>query len=109
MKKGNVVRLVQYLEVTEVGGVSVVVNDLNRNIDGIKIFGQNLVDSLDSADEFNDVQKVTKTELAAKFVDVKDNVFTVVFEKQDGTERTLRGYMINEETGMGRSQVIDLE
>jgi hypothetical protein len=111
MKKGNIVRMVQYLEVTETNGADtqIHVNDLNRGIDDITISGASLVRSLDSADEFSSTEKLTKTQLADKFGEVGDNVFTVEFEKQNGSLRKLRGYMITRETGMGRSQVVDLD
>ena len=102
--------MVQYLEVTDTYGTAKIhVDDLNRGIEDITISGEKLVRSLDSADEFETTEKVSKTELAAIFGEVKDNVFTVNFEKQDGSPRTLRGYMVTRETGMGRSQVVDLD
>ena len=63
-----------------------------------------------SADEFDVPQKVSMTELARIFVEeTGSNVFTVVFDKVDGSSRELIGYRKSLKPYLGYSDVIDLK
>lgn len=112
VKTGDIVRFVYYTKVNNINNVFAEpilgCKDLNRGFD-FEARGNKLVETVDSADFFTETVKLGRVALADKFVECGDNVFTVVFEKANGTERKLRGYMISKETGLGRSQVIDLD
>ena len=108
MKKNDIVSYTSYSKITLVGNNNVSVVDLNNGTE-YDINGKLLVDQLVSADDFEKTQKCTKTELADKIANVGALPFTVVFEKQHGESRTLRGIMLKVENGLGRSNVIDLD
>ena len=75
----------------------------------MNINGAELVQVCKSADIFTSEEKVTKTR-AAEILTTSYNIpFTVVFEKADGTERTLRGRLIHPEPLLGRSMVYDFD
>ena len=109
MKKGDIVRLVHYARVEKVSDADYVeIKDLDRGIE-FNVVGKPLVDSLDSADDYSTESIVSRSKIVELFEGAGDNVFTVEFIKADGTLRTLRGRMIERETGFGRSQVADLD
>ena len=62
-----------------------------------------------SADQFDRVQEVTRTEMAHQLHTAGNDIFKVRFLKTDGTERVLRGALLATEDLMGRAQVIDVE
>lgn len=62
-----------------------------------------------SANQFTEERTVTKTELAERFSKVGDAVFTVEYVKQDGSDRTMIGYMLKRENIYARALVHDLE
>jgi hypothetical protein len=111
-KTGDIVRLVHYGIVKDTSvkdGEDVIeVEDLERGFE-FSIVGTKLTDTVDSSNAYATDKKVNRTELVKVFSEVGDNVFTVMFKKQDGSSRTLRGYVINTENGMGRSDVVDLD
>lgn len=112
VKKGDIVRLVYYAKVNEVSnslnGTRINCNDLERGL-AFSVVGDSLAKTLTSADQFQSTKKVTKTDLVEIFSNVRENVFTVEFDKQNGETRKLRGYLVKKETGLGRSVVIDLD
>lgn len=108
MKKNDIVSYTSYSKITEVGTNNISVVDLN-NLTNYAIHGKELIAQLVSADDFKIIEKCTKTELAEKLANVGSYPFTVVFEKQNGESRTLRGLMLKVENGLGRSNVIDLD
>lgn len=72
--------------------------------------GPDLIEkSMNSSNYFEKEEKVSKTKAAEVLTNAGDTVFTVVFDKQDGTERTLIGKLIDTENLMGRCNVTDLE
>lgn len=66
-------------------------------------------ESMASASQFEKEEKISRTEAAQILISAGDSVFTVVFDKDDGTERTLVGKLVETENLMGRSNVIDLQ
>ena len=84
------------------------VTDLERG-QKFQIIGDALVVSGESADYYNKEEKKTKVQLAEMLANAFGTVFTVCFNKQDGEERVLRGYLLKSETGLGRSVVVDLD
>lgn len=89
-------------------GDRVSVSDVDRG-EGFSVNGSPLVESAFSADRYDEVQKVTKTRAAELLVNAYNRPFTVVFEKKEGEERTLRGRLIQPEPLLGRSMVEDLD
>lgn len=80
--------------------------DVNREM---AIVGAELVASSLSADQFSDIEKVSKTEAAQLLVYSAGKPFTVCFKKSDGTPRTIRGRLVKHEALLGRSMVEDLD
>lgn len=76
---------------------------------GFGIHGQQLIDLCLSADRYHTEEKVNKTKAAEILVSSYNTPFTVVFDKDDGTERKLRGRLIHPEPLLGRSMVHDFD
>lgn len=76
---------------------------------GLKIIGTELIVTSFSADQYQEEIKLSKTKVAEILVTCYNRPFTVTFEKQDGTERKLRGRLIQPEPLLGRSMVEDLD
>ena len=110
MKNGDIVSFTSYCKVQNLHSSNEIVDlkDLNKE-NTYEMRGDSLINELVSADDFDKVEKCTKTQLAAKLAEVGSLPFTVVFEKQNGELRTLRGIMLKVENGLGRSNVIDLD
>jgi len=104
----DIVRLVHYVRVNKAYAGNLNCTDLERGFD-FTVQGSELSDSVNSADSFETTEKVGITKIVEIFESVRENVFSVTFEKKDGSPRKLRGYMVKRETGMGRSMVIDLD
>lgn len=66
-------------------------------------------EAMNSSSQYTKEEKVSKTKAAEILTAVGDTVFTAVFEKQDGTERTIVAKLIDTENLMGRSNVTDLQ
>ena len=74
------------------------------------IKGEQMISGLSSSQQYSDIVKVTRTELAEILSNkIGDGVFTVHFIKQDGSERTMVCYKLETENYMGRLNVYDLE
>lgn len=93
---------------------------VGKTTDGIKVKdnqgkefevrGKVLIEnSFNSASQFTDEKKVSRTQAVEALLSAGDSVFTVVFDKATGEERTLVGKLIDTENQMGRSNVTDLE
>lgn len=108
IKNGDVVQLVYNVVVKDVQGNTIHVTDCEKNID-FCIIGQTLRDSLRSADSHENREKLTKTEIVERLLSTHGGVFTVEFDKQDGTKRKLRGYLAKAEPLLGRSYCVDLD
>jgi hypothetical protein len=111
VKTGDVMAIVYYVRVKSAyaGGDQLVVQDLDTGIDTINIQGKELVKNCFSADQYSSDEKVTKTEAAELLVSSHNRPLTVCFEKQDGSERIMRGRLVKAEPLLGRSMVEDLE
>jgi len=91
------------------GAQSITVADLDNNEKVFQIIGRDLIERCLSADRYYEEKKVTKTQAAELLVSSYNRPLTVVFDKQDGSERTLRGRLIAPEILLGRSKVEDLD
>lgn len=112
IKKGDIVADITFLKVKSIGdtffGDSIQVTNLDNGMD-FEIRGKELIETVQSADRYNLTQPVTRTEMAEILSRSYNTVFTVKFEKTDGTQRTLRGRLIDSEPLMGRVKVEDLD
>lgn len=108
IKKGEVLSTTMYMTVVDKFKDGVTVKDSHGREFDIK--GVDLIEkSMRSSDQVANTVKLTRTEIADKLVNLGDQVFTVNFDKQDGTNRTLRGYKVSTENLMGRVNAIDLD
>jgi len=111
VKKGDLLAITYYTNVENVmmNGERLSVRDVVGDTGGIDVNGKSLIINALSADQYQETVKVTKTQAAQLLIESTNRPFTVVFEKQDGTERTLRGRLISHEALLGRSMVEDLD
>ena len=103
--------MITYVKVLKTLPNSIKVTNVKQKNE-FEVQGRSLVEQeLSSASQYDAIaeKKLTATELAEKFIHCGDSVFTVVFTKADGTERTLIGHFLSSEPLLGRSYVIDLE
>lgn len=100
--------MTKYFRVVTASNSKVVATDMDNN-ETVEIKGVQLVDSLSSADFFENAQKLTKTELAEILINANVRPFTVVFTKQNGEKRTMRAKFLSTEPLLGRSIVSDLD
>lgn len=108
IRNGERLSMTYYLEVLSKSGDSIQVRDQNKMEFTIK--GKSLIENtIKSASQFYETRKVSRTEMVDILLGSGDTVFTCVFTKQDGTERTLIGHLTNTEPHFGRSNVFDLE
>lgn len=136
LKVGDKLSRISYMTVIEKNFSDVIV----KNEDGLEwnIGGDILAKECYSADQFNEIKEVSRTELIEIFNNVGDAVFTVnfdklpvaddfialtrdkgqfksdadlekAFKKLKGENRTLVGYLVKPENGFGRSLVIELD
>jgi hypothetical protein len=108
---GDIMSLTYYVEVkrSDPQRPSITVDDLDHAIRDIEVHGEELIRSARSADRFHEVQKITKTRAAELLIGAHGLPFTVAFRKSDGSERKLRGRLIEPEPLLGRSLVEDLD
>ena len=109
--EGTIIAATRWLKVTRSTKDYIHADHLEGNLKGTEmaINGRELVQVCKSADIYTSEEKVTKTR-AAEILTTSYNIpFTVVFEKADGTERTLRGRLIHPEPLLGRSMVYDFD
>lgn len=111
VKKDDLIALTYYVKVENVmqNGERLSVRDVVGDTGVIDVNGKSLIANALSADQSAETVKVTKTQLAQLLIDSTNRPFTVVFEKQDGTPRTLRGRLISHEALLGRSMCEDLD
>ena len=111
IKKGDLLAITYYTKVenTALNGERLSVRDVIGDIGIIDVNGKSLIVNALSADQFQETLKITKTQAAQLLIESTNRPFTVVFEKQDGTPRTLRGRLISHEALLGRSMVEDLD
>ncbi len=110
IKRGDRLSMTYYLKVNGVNTTEGSVDVTDQNGNNFTIRGKSLIENtIDSASQFSTVQKISRTEMVDILESAKDTVFTVNFDKQDGTNRTLVGHLLSAEPKMGRSNVADLE
>lgn len=107
IKEGEYLSFTQYLKVNSKTKDSIIVT--NQFDQQLEITGIDLIESLNSAGQHNQVKIVGKNEMIDILHSAKDKVFTVNFIKMDNSERTLIGRLYNIESQMGRTNVVDLE
>lgn len=110
VRKGHLMAFIYWATVDQVigRGSKVTVTNVD-NGEGFVVNGEELVAEAASADVYSQTKKVTKTQAAEILVASHNRPFTVVFEKADGTDRTLRGRLVQPEPLLGRSMVEDLD
>jgi hypothetical protein len=110
IKVGERFSMTDYFTVVSVDKTneSMIVKNASGNTLTIK--GKELIEqSLLSNQQFSSKVAVGKNEMAERLLSAGDKIFTVTFEKQDGSKRVLTGHLISGEPNLGRSNVIDLE
>lgn len=110
VKKGDLMAMLTYVTVTksESNGAYLHVKNLDNGMD-FRVDGADLVKDMKSGDQFADERMVTMTEAAEMLSTSYNTPFTVVFTKQKGEVRTLRGRLVKPEPLLGRSYVEDLD
>jgi hypothetical protein len=114
IESGDLMAITSFVEVESVTSrgpngqptLSVVDRDNGQKF---QVIGKPLIERAQSADRFLRTETKTKTELAEILTTSWNRPLTVVFEKQDGAMRTLRGRLIQPEHLLGRSHVQDLD
>jgi hypothetical protein len=111
VKNGHLMALVTYVKVadTRAGGDHLKVSNVDEGVREFEIHGRDIVESSYSADQYEEEKPVSKTKLAEILVNSHNLPFTVVFDKENGEERTLRGRLVHPEPLLGRSKVEDLD
>lgn len=111
VRVGDVMMFVYFAKVKDItnGGDTLTVTNLDAGVPEIKVQGKALVENGASADQFKETQIVSKTKAAELLVSSYNRPLTVVFEKADGSERTLRGRLVQPEPLLGRSMCEDLD
>ena len=112
VNKGDMMAFIYYGivkdHVTSSNGHSLSVSDVDNNRE-MGVNGTDLIESSFSADQFHEEVKVSKTKAAELLVSSPNRPLKVSFNKLDGTERVLRGRLIQPEPLLGRSMVEDLD
>lgn len=108
IKVGEYLSTTMYMKVLSKNPDGIRVEDSNGQVFDVR--GKQLIENTtNSNQQYSTEEKVNKTRAAELLTSAGDSVFTVVFEKQDGTERKLTGRLLETENQMGRSNVADLE
>lgn len=107
-KVGDLLAVIKYAKVIRVFNDEAVLRDVEDESE-FRIIGSSLVEKCLSADQFEETKKVSKTELAEKLVSSFNQPLTVCFDKSDGTERILRGKLLEPEPLLGRSYLEDMD
>jgi len=112
IKAGDLVSTTRFLKVNRRKTVTdrpvLEVTDVHNGLD-FEIRGQDLVNQLDTANDFDTTEQISKTDLAKKLTESYNVVFSVCFDKANGEERILRGRLMKPEPLLGRSHCEDLE
>ncbi len=110
IKTGDRMSMTYYLRVNGVNKTEGSIDVTDQNGNNFTIRGKSLIENtINSAGQYTTTEKISRTEMVDKLESAGDSVFTVNFDKQDGTNRTLVGHLISAEPKMGRSNVVDLE
>lgn len=108
IKKDQLMAFIYYGTVIDIGPDCITVQDVDHNRQML-VSGSRIIETAESADLFDQEEKVTKTTIAEKLISCCNKPFTVCFETADGKERILRGRLIKPEPLLGRSMVEDLD
>jgi hypothetical protein len=109
---GNIVLMLYWAKVlSNDGGFNrtLRVRALDGDRNEFNVIGDSLIAASFSADQFVVEEKVTKTKAAELLVAAFNRPLTVCFTKADGSERVLRGRLVEPEPLLGRSHVEDLD
>lgn len=94
------------VKAVDADGLRVIITDTNGKEVSIK--GKDLITTSLSADQVQEEQKITRTKAEELFGTLHNTPLTVVFEKTDGSKRTLRGRLVGV-APLGRYMVEDLD
>ncbi len=110
IKVGDLMAIMHYVKVKTVNHATneLLADDMDQ-VSTMKISGKDLLENSFSADQFAEEKKVGKIQAAEALVNSINRPFTVSFEKADGSERILRGRLVQSESLLGRSMVEDLD
>lgn len=110
VRAGDIMLVPYWVSVERVrrSGDSITVRHLH-NSEPFDINGASLVAQCFSAGIGEKREEITRTEMVRKLLASKNLPFTVVFEKKDGSIRTLRGRLLDTENEFGRSTVHDFD
>jgi hypothetical protein len=109
VKQNDIMAFIYYARVERNDrGETLKVYDLDNDKE-MWVSGPQLIENSFSADQYDKEEKVTKTQAAEILVNAHNRPLSVCFVKVDGTERTIRGRLINPEPLLGRSKVEDLD
>lgn len=96
-----------YVEVLDKTANGIKVKDSNGS--QFEIRGPQLIEStMNSNQQFEKVEKVSRTAAIEALLSAGDSVFTAEYVKQDGTPRVLVGRLLSSENLLGRSNAEDL-
>jgi len=111
VKQNDLMAIITYVKVKSIqpNHQNMTVVDLDNNSVEIGVSGIDLIKNALSADRFVEEVEVGKLEAAELLISSHNRPLTVCFDKQDGTERILRGRLISHEALLGRSMVEDLD
>lgn len=108
IQNNDLMAFVYFAKVKKATNGELLVTDLDNSGD-IQIRGKELIENSFSADRYTEEVKVSKTQAAEILVHSANRPFTVSFNKQDGSERVLKGRLVRPESLLGRSMVEDME
>lgn len=110
VNKDDLMAFIYYAKVTDVRrqGAELLVENID-NKQPFSVIGAELVSGALSADQYAEEVKVTKTRAAEILTSSHNRPLTVIFIKQDGSERKLRGRLVSTEPLLGRSYCEDLD
>lgn len=108
LKKGDYLSRVSFMKVeggsVQQGGFAV------SNEDGFEwTIGSSIIKEECYSLQHNETIKTPKTGIAEILMNAKDAIIRVCFDKADGSERVLTGYVIGAEVVLGRTIAIDIE
>lgn len=106
--KGDLIAVVMYAMVSDVNGDTLNCVDVDSKLK-FDVHGKELIGELFSADSFRETKKVNLTTMADILITSHNIPFTVVYKKQNGDMRRLRGRLISSEQNLGRVMVEDLD
>lgn len=109
VKKGERLSFTYYVEVLNVDKKKEAIDVKDSNGQTFTIQGQDLIEGITSASQFEKEEKLNRTQLVEKLQTAGDSVFTAKFVKQTGDDRTMIARLVGSENLMGRSNVIDME